>query len=123
MNPDKIKKGYLLAPCNPIACFVAGYLDICEGQYEDCFAKLNRAVQLKASFYRDVVRIYVEDLSRPYKAIALASDNIDRLKHLVNVFKDAQYNDLAQQCCSNKNVGLPRQMPLITHLWLEYINS
>ncbi len=95
---DKIKKGYLLAPCNPIACFVAGYLDICEGQYDDCFAKLNRAVQLKASFYRDVVRIYVEDLSRPYKAISLAGNNVDRLKHLVNVFNDAQYNDLAQQC-------------------------
>ena len=95
---EKIRKGFLLAPCDPVACFVAGYLDICEGEFESCFAKLDRAIQLDADFYRDVVRIYVEDLSRPYKAISLAGDNIGRLKYLIDVFTDAQYNDLAQEC-------------------------
>lgn len=95
---EKIRKGYLLAPCNPIACFVAGSLDIYEGEYENCFPKFDRAVQLNSRFYNDVVRIYIENLSRPYKAISLAGDNIDRLKHLVSLFTDSRYNDLAEQC-------------------------
>ena len=95
---EKIRKGYLLAPCDPIACFVAGYLDIYEGEYEACFAKLNRAVQLNGNYYKDVVRVYVDELSRPYKAISLASDDIGRLNYLINVLADSQYNDLAEQC-------------------------
>jgi tetratricopeptide (TPR) repeat protein len=95
---EKIRKGYLLAPCDPTVCFIAGYLDIYEGEYDSCFAKLNRSVELNEGFYRDVVRIYVEDLSKPYEAISLAGDNIGRLKHLIDVFMDTQYIDLAQQC-------------------------
>lgn len=95
---EKIRKGYLLAPCNPTSCFVAGYLDICNGEYENCLAKYDRAVQLNSRFYNDVVKIYVDNLSRPYKAISLAGDNIDRLNYLIDVFIDSQYNDLAQQC-------------------------
>ena len=97
---EKIRKGFLLAPCDPIVCFVAGYLDICEGQYEKCFSKLDRAVQLNSNMFRDVVKIYIEDLSRPNKVISLAGENIDRLLYLVNIFTDAQYADLAQQCQS-----------------------
>jgi len=95
---EKIRKGYLLAPSNPISCFVAGYLDICNGEYESSFAKFDKAVQLDSQFYKDVVKIYVDNLSRPNKAISLAGDNIDRLKYLIEVFNDSQYNDLAQEC-------------------------
>jgi len=95
---EKIRKGYLLAPGNPISCFVAGYLDVCNGEYENSVAKFDRAVQLDSRFYKDVVKIYVDNLSRPNKAISLAGDNIVRLNYLINVFIDSQYNDLAQEC-------------------------
>ena len=95
---EKIRKGYLLAPSDPIVCFVTGSLDIYEGDYENCFEKLNKAVQLDEKFYKDVVRIYVEELSCPYQAISLAGENIGNLDYLIFIFTDSQYPDLAQQC-------------------------
>jgi tetratricopeptide (TPR) repeat protein len=95
---EKIKKGYILAPCDPIACLMAGFLDISEGKYDDCFIKLNRAVELNSNFYRDVIKLYVEDLSRPYRAISLAGENTDRLLSLINIFTENQYFDLASEC-------------------------
>jgi len=95
---SRIKKGYLLSPCDPIVCFIAGYLDILEGRYEQCFAKFEKAVQLDGGLFKDVVTIYVDHLSRPHKAMALAGDDISRLNHIVLVFMDAQYDDLVQQC-------------------------
>ena len=59
---------------------------------------MNKAVQLNSGFYKDVVRIYVEELSCPYRAISLAGDNVGRLKYLVSVFTDSQYVDLSEQC-------------------------
>jgi len=94
---DRIRKGFLLAPCNPIVCFTAGYLDFAEGKYEDCTAKFEKAVQLDERLFKDVVSIYVNDLSRPYLALSLAGNNITRLNHVTNVFREAQYHDLVQQ--------------------------
>lgn len=95
---DKIKKGFMLAPCDPVACFIAGYLDICEGRFEDCFAKLDKAVELNASFFGDVVKIYTDDLSRPDKAIEISGDIPSRLLYLVSYFTESRYEDLAQEC-------------------------
>lgn len=94
---DKIRKGFLLAPCDPIVCFTAGYLDFVEGKYDDCIAKFDKAVDLDERLFKDVVLIYVNDLSRPYLALSLAGDNITRLNLVTNVFREAQYHDLAQQ--------------------------
>jgi tetratricopeptide (TPR) repeat protein len=95
---NNIKKGYLLAPCDPIACFIAGYLDISEGRYEECFAKFDKAVMLDGGLFKDVVNIYVEHLSRPDKAMSLAGDDTGRLHYLTLVFEESQYKDLAKQC-------------------------
>ncbi|MBN2183173.1 MAG: O-antigen ligase family protein [Sedimentisphaerales bacterium] len=95
---EKIEKGYLLAPCDPIVCFVAGYLDILEGRYEQCFAKFEKAVQLDGGLFNDVVSIYVDYLSCPRKAITLAGDDLGRLSHVALVLTEGQYEDLAQQC-------------------------
>lgn len=95
---NRIKKGYLLAPCDPIACFIAGYLDISEGRYEECFAKFDKAVQLDGGLFKDVVSIYVDYLSRPDKAMSLAGDDAGRLHYVTLVFEEGQYEDLAKQC-------------------------
>lgn len=94
---DKIRKGFQLAPCDPIACFVAGRLDILEGKTENSIPKFEKAVQLDAGLFKDVVNIYVNYLSRPYLAISAAGNNISRLRYVAGVLEDMQYNDLAEQ--------------------------
>lgn len=92
---ERIRKGFRLAPCDPVACFVAGWLDILEGKTQDGIVKFERAVQLDGNLFSDVVDIYVKQLSRPHLAILVAGDDIDRLIHVANILEDMQYNDLA----------------------------
>jgi tetratricopeptide (TPR) repeat protein len=94
---ESIRKGYRLAPCDPIACFAAGRLDVIEGKTQDAIAKLERAVQLDAGLFKNVVEIYVNQLSRPNLSLALAADDIGRLSYVAGVFEDMQYDDLAEQ--------------------------
>ncbi len=94
---ERIRKGFRLAPCDPVACFVAGWLDILEGKTQDCIAKFERAVQLDGNLFNNVVDIYVKQLSRPHLAISVAGDDIGRLIHVANVLEDMQYSDLAEE--------------------------
>ena len=94
---EKIRKGFRLAPCDPMCCFVAGRLDVLEAAPEAYIAKFEKAVQLDSRLFRDVVGIYVNHLSRPRLAVLLAEDNVGRLNYVAGVLEDMQYNDLAQQ--------------------------
>ena len=94
---ENIRRGFRLAPCDPISCLAAGYLDIVEGRNDDCVQKFERAVQLDATLFKPVVRIYVNRLSRPHLAISAAGDDTDRLYHVAGVFEEMQYRDLAEQ--------------------------
>jgi tetratricopeptide (TPR) repeat protein len=94
---QRIRKGFRLAPCDPIACLAAGRLDVIEGKTQDCIAKLERAVQLDAGLFKNVVQIYVNQLSRPNLSLALTGDDIGRLSYVAGVFEDMQYDDLADQ--------------------------
>jgi tetratricopeptide (TPR) repeat protein len=94
---ENIRKGFYLAPSDPISCFVAGKLDILEGKIKDSIPKFEKAVQLDGSLFESIVDIYVYHLSRPGLALSAAGDNIDRLNHVATVFDDMQYLDLAAQ--------------------------
>lgn len=94
---ERIRKGYHLAPCDPAACFLAGYLDVLEGKHDDCIEKLERAVLLDASLFPRAADIYANHLSRPQLAISAAGDDIGRLSYVAGVLEDMQYNDLAEQ--------------------------
>jgi O-antigen ligase len=94
---EKIRKGFQLAPCDPIACFVAGRLDVLEGKAEDSIAKFEKAVSIDGGLFKDVVNMYVNHLSRPRLAISAAGDNIGRLNYIARVLEDMQYKDLAEQ--------------------------
>jgi O-antigen ligase len=94
---EKIRKGYLLAPCDPVACFVAGRLDVLEGKSENSITKFEKAVELDNGLFKDVVNIYINYLSRPHLAISAAGDDIDRLRYVATVLEDMQYDDLAEQ--------------------------
>jgi len=94
---ERIRKAFRLAPCNPVTCFYAGYVDFLQGQYEDCIEKFDRAVRLDSRFFGNVIDIYINHLSRPHLAISSAGDDICRLSHVANVLEDMQYRDLAEQ--------------------------
>ncbi len=94
---ERIRKGYRLAPCDPMACFLAGYLDVAEGKAEAGIEKLTRAAELDGGLFRRVVDIYVNHLSRPHLAFSAAKDNVGRLSHVARVLEDMQYYDLAEQ--------------------------
>ena len=94
---EKIRKGFQLAPCDPIACFVAGRLDVLEGKAEDGIAKFEKAVIIDGGLFKDVVNMYVNHLSRPHLAVSAAGDNIDRLNYIACVLEDMQYKDMAEQ--------------------------
>jgi len=94
---ERIRKGFRLAPCDPIACFVAGCLDVSQRRDEDYVEKFEKTVQLDGKLFRDVVNVYVNYLSRPHLAMSAAGNNIDRLYHVAGVFEDMQYNDFAEQ--------------------------
>lgn len=97
VGEENIRRGFRLAPCDPISCIAAGYLDIAEGRSDDCVQKFERAVELDETLFKPVVRIYVDRLSRPHLAISAAGDDIDRLRHVVGVLEEMQYKDLAEQ--------------------------
>ncbi len=97
IGTERIRKGFRLAPCNPTACFVAGYLDVLEGKHEDCIEKFERAVQLNGRLFNVIADIYINDLSRPHLAVSAAGDDIGRLNHVANALENMQYMDLAEQ--------------------------
>jgi tetratricopeptide (TPR) repeat protein len=94
---ERIRKGFHLAPCDPMACFVAGYLDASEGKSEDCVEKFKRAVQLDYRLLKNTVNICVNQLSHPHLAMLIAGDNFGWLIYVAEVFEDMQYDDLAEQ--------------------------
>jgi tetratricopeptide (TPR) repeat protein/O-antigen ligase len=103
---EKIRKGFRLAPCDPIACFVAGWLDVLEGKTQDAIVKFEKAVSLDGRFFDDVVNIYVNYLSRPHLALSAAGDDIGRLSHVTRILQDMQYYDLAEQAIEKTRVLL-----------------
>ena len=105
---EKIRKGYTLAPRDPTACFVAGRLDALEGNLAGSVEKFDRAVQLDSTLFRDVVDIYVRQLSRPQLAVSAAGNDIDKLIYTANVLSDMQYYDL-QAGVRSKVKGLLEQ--------------
>lgn len=94
---ERIRKGFRLAPCDPTACFLAGYLDVLEGKHEESIEKFERAVQLDGALFKHVAQMYINHLSRPHLAISAAGEDIGRLSYVANVLEQMQYKDLAER--------------------------
>ncbi|RPJ37124.1 MAG: hypothetical protein EHM35_06945 [Planctomycetaceae bacterium] len=92
-----ITKGCRLAPCDPISCFVAGYLDVVEGRHESSTEKFVRAIRLDGRLFRAVADMYLREISRPDLAIFCAGDDIERLRHVSSILEEMEYVDLAEQ--------------------------
>jgi len=87
---ERIRKGFQLAPYDPTACFVAGLLDIEEQQIDASFERFSRAVQLDGRFFNSVANIYINHVSRPDLAVAIAGDYIGWLSYVANVLADME---------------------------------
>jgi tetratricopeptide (TPR) repeat protein len=85
---DHIRKGFELAPCDPVACFVTGLLDAEEHHFDASFEKFTRAIALDGRFFNAISDVYVDYVNRPDLAITIAGDNIARLSHVARALAD-----------------------------------
>ena len=90
VGAEHIRKGFKLAPCDPTACFVAALLDIEEDKIDAAITKLDRAVELDGGFFNSVADVYINNLSRPDLALAIAGENIKRLCYIADALADIQ---------------------------------
>jgi O-antigen ligase len=82
---ELIRKGFQLAPCDPTACFVAGLLDVEEGDIEASLVKLDRAVRLDGGLFAKVARVYVDHAGRPDLALMIAGQDMGRLSQVAGI--------------------------------------
>ncbi len=95
---EKINRGFILAPCDPIACYVAGCADVEQGKIERSFEKLSKAVQLDGRYFRDVAEIYITRVERPDLALQLAGNYIGGLQYISSILEDTEeHKELSEQ--------------------------
>ncbi len=93
-----IQTGYRLAPCDPTACFVAGLLDVEEQKVDGSFEKFSRAIELDGRLFGEVADVYINHVSRPDLAVAIAGDNTWWLSRVANALADIQeHKELADE--------------------------
>jgi len=95
---ERIRKGFRLAPCDPIVCFVTGFLDVTEDQIEQSVEKFKKAILLDEKLFKSVADIYIKKASRPDLAVSVAGDNVSWLSYIADALADStDHGDLAQQ--------------------------
>jgi len=94
---ENIRRGLRLSPSDPVSCFVAGRLDVLDGDMDAAAVKFQKAVSLNRGLFKDVVNIFLTDLSRPQLALAAAEDDIWRLNYVARLLDAMQYTDLATE--------------------------
>jgi len=95
---ERIRKGFQLAPCDPTACFVAGLLDAEEQQIDASFEKFSRALQLDGRFFQGIADVYINHVSRPDLAVAIAGDNTGWLSHIANTLASTEeHEDIVEE--------------------------
>jgi len=93
-----IQTGYLLAPCDPTACFVAGFLDATEGRVEQSLTKLKKATDLDGRLFADVTDVYINHINRPDLVVAIAEYDTGRLSYVANRLSEIQeHKELAEK--------------------------
>ncbi|MBN1972135.1 MAG: O-antigen ligase family protein [Sedimentisphaerales bacterium] len=95
---EYIRKGFKLAPCDPVACFVTAFLDVKEQNIDASFVKFSRTIELDGSLFPSVADIYINDANRPDLAIVLAKNNSEWLSYVANAITDTQkHADIIKQ--------------------------
>lgn len=99
---DRIRTGYALAPCDPTATYVAGLMDVHEGEFDASLAKFRRSLALGGGPMREVIDLYIRQANRPDLAVAIAGDNPSWLLHVANTLhKNGDHQELAAKARAN----------------------
>ncbi|MCP4263603.1 MAG: hypothetical protein GY774_39765 [Planctomycetes bacterium] len=95
---ERIRKGFQLAPCDPTACFVAGLLDAEEQQIDASFEKFSRAVELDGRYFKTIADVYINHVSRPDLAVAIAGGNSSHLSYIANTLVGTEeHGDIVEE--------------------------
>lgn len=93
---EHIRTGFALAPCDPTACFIAGLLEVQEGNFDASAEKFQRAVLLDGGLFGDTASVYIHQANRPDLALTLAAGDTSRLLHVAGLLNGlAEHQELA----------------------------
>ncbi|MBM4040158.1 MAG: O-antigen ligase family protein, partial [Planctomycetes bacterium] len=93
---DRIRAGYMLAPCDPTACYLAGLVDALDGQHEASLEKFQRCLRATGGYFREMADLYLRQVKRPDLAVALAGDDVQRLLYVASALhEDPDNKELA----------------------------
>jgi len=90
---QRIRQGYELAPCDPVAGMIAADLNVQEGDFEDARDKLRRVVEISGVYFDDAARLLINAANRPDMAIELAGNDHARLFKLERMLRDSTDNE------------------------------
>ncbi len=82
LGAENIRKGFSLAPCDAAACFVAGCLDVEEGEIDQSIEKFDRVVRLDSGSFNSIADMYIDGLDRIDLAVTLAGEEPRRLNYV-----------------------------------------
>jgi tetratricopeptide (TPR) repeat protein len=93
---EHIRTGFALAPCDPTACFIAGLLEVQEGNCDASAERFQRAVLLDGRLFQDIASIYVHQANRPDLALTLAAGDTSRLLRVAGLLNGlGEHQELA----------------------------
>lgn len=94
---EKMRKGFMLAPCDPVTCFAAGYADIIEEKADQSLEKFKKVVELDDKYFEDVVNVYVNSIERPDLAVAVAGNDTNKLRFISKLLADTEHKELQNE--------------------------
>ena len=86
-----IRRGFDITPNDPLACYLAGYLEAEEGDFEAAAVRFRRAIELDDWTFNEIVSFCFQ-LQRPDLAVDLAGNKEWRLFHIASVLSDTENN-------------------------------
>ena len=116
---DNIKKGFMLKPNDEATLFAAGCLDMSENEIDRSFEKFSRSIGLGGTFFKDIVRIYIEQGKRADLAIELAADDTKRLKYVADMLAANEEFPVEAEKAQLKLIELAEQKALKNNADIE----
>lgn len=92
-----IREGVRLAPCDPTARFVAGFLETEEGRTDEAVNHFAKAVQLDEKWFREVALHLIDQLGRSDLALEIARGRVDRLITIAGLLETSGGREAADE--------------------------
>jgi len=96
---DNINRGAMLEPNDELTMFVAGELDLRNGDFDRSFEKFNKSVSLGGIFFERIIELYIDQAGRGELAVRLAGDDVYRLRAVLRKLESrGSCDELADRC-------------------------